>query len=66
MKIEASLTIKGFNDLFEDKLSQANTIKAAYYLAENWHEENFGGPKYTDYSSFASSRSRYLKKRKQC
>ena len=62
LKYNAKLTVKGFNDLYDDKLKETETFTDAYYEAEREHEELFGEQRYSSYQSFYIQRKRIIKK----
>jgi hypothetical protein len=63
LKYKAKLTVKGFNDLYDDKLKETETFTEAYYEAENEHESLFGEQRYKSFDAFRVSRLYYLKKK---
>lgn len=63
LKYEAKLTVKGFNDLYDDKLKETTNFTEAYYKAEKEHEELFGEQRYKCFDSFRLSRLYFFKKK---
>lgn len=57
------LTAEGFNDLFEQKLKESDTIEQAYNNSEKYHLDNFGFKRYASYMSFRVTRSKFLNKK---
>lgn len=57
------LTPIGFNQLFEENLSQFNLpITRAYEMTEEIHEKKFGTRRYSSFKSFSNSRKSLVRK----
>ena len=56
------LNADSFDDLFFECLKEQRTHEKAYNKAEQIHEQYFGTSKYSNYESFASSKSQRMKK----
>lgn len=59
--MKGNATRASFNKLYEDNLSNSDTYKHAYELTEKEHTKEFGGRKYSSYSSFRANRSQRKK-----
>lgn len=59
------LHVQGFNDAFDEALSQHETQEKAYYAVEDLHIDKFGFSRYCDFVSFRANRHRFLSKRRR-
>lgn len=59
---EASMSPRGFDELFFCFLGPGVTHVEAYEKAENVHQRYFDKPRYSDYDSFRKSKEQRLKK----
>lgn len=62
--IRMNIVPRDFDEIYDNKLKETTTYKAAYYAAEEEHEKLTGHRKYSDSESYRVSRNRRLKKKK--
>lgn len=55
-------TFSGFYETFLERLKEHPTSKACFLSVNDDYERLFGIPRFSDFSSFRSSRANYLKK----
>ena len=59
------LDIQGFYDLWISRIAYSDTYEAAYELAEGFFESYFARRRFSNYNSFRTSVSQWLKKRNE-